>query len=161
MTALAAPNPGNYTLGAHEMLIGGVSVGNIVNATISVAQEDLSHFSAIMGGDAPDPALCQSLSIRIRATLDEPNAVNLKKFFLADSSFRVGMAAPIIDAVTFNGIAIVGNVFSWAIPKAAIKGEGDFGYTTDDWAKFALNIGLLYNALTPTAPFGTITHSGV
>lgn len=161
MTDLAAPNTGNYTFGAHSLVVAGVDLGNIVNASVAVTAEELSHFSARSGDDVEDASVIRRLRFEITATLDEPNKTNMFRFFMADSTGKVGMAAGTAVAAVFAGIPVVGNAFSWAIPKCYVRPSGNFGYNKDDWSQFELILKVVADPASPTAPYGTITHSGV
>lgn len=161
MPALAAPNIGNYTFGAHALSAGGVSLGNIVNANVTVEAIQQTHFSAIYGEETEDPLIVRRLRYTIEATLDEPNKDNLFRFLLADATGKVGKLALAAQTVLFTGIPVVGNAFSWAIPKAVVRPNGNFGYQSDDWSEFGLTFILIPDATAPTAPFGTVTHTGV
>ena len=161
MPALPAPNPGNYTFGAHTLSVGGVDLGNIVNASMTVEVAALTHFSAIHGEETEDPQIVNRLRYTIEATLDEPNKDNLFRFLLADSTGKVGKLSLGAQAVAFAGIPVAGNAFSWAIPKAVVRPNGSFGYSSEDWSSFGLTIILIPDATAPTAPFGTVTHTGV
>lgn len=157
----ASPNIANYTLGAHEILIGAQSLGNLVSAKVSIEAQQVSHFSALYGEDIEDALAAKRISINIDATLDEPNAANLKLFFLADSNFYVGMNTAPVSNITFKGIAIAGNEFTWTIHKGLILPSGELSYNAQDWTTFGLKIKVLHDAANPTHPYGTITHSGV
>ncbi len=161
MVDLAAPNPGNYTFGAHTLTVAGVDLGNLVNANVSVEVEELQHFSARSGDEVEDANIIRRMTFSIEATLDEPNKTNMFRFFMAGTGGEVGMAATAPVAVAFAGIPIAGNAFSWAIPRAIVRPNGNFGYNSDGWTEFALIIRVLYNTATPLAPYGTITHTGV
>lgn len=129
---------------------------------MTVAPAQLTHFSAMFGGELDDAGIITSLGIVIDVTLDEPNKVNIQRWLLSDTTGKVGMgfsATPV--AVTFNGIAVVGNSFTWAIPKAFVRPKDTFGMTDQDWVKFALQITLFPDASALTAPYGTFTHNGV
>lgn len=161
MTDLASPAPGNYTFGAHSLSIAGTDMGNVVNANVAVTVEELSHFSARSGGDVEDATVIKRLRFEVSVTIDEPNKTNMFRFFLADSTGKVGMAASSAVAAVFAGIPVVGNAFSWAIPKCFVRPNGNFGYGKDDWTQFELVLKLVADSTAPTAPYGTITHSGV
>jgi len=163
MTDLAAPDPGNYTFGAHGLTLGtpAVDVGNVVSARVTVTAESISHFSALFGQDVEDPGIVSNAGFSITAIMDEPNKANLLKFFMADASFGVGMSPLLVTNAVFSGVPIVGNAFTWAIPRVSVRPEGDFSYSSEDWSTFSLVMRVLYNAATPSAPFGTITHGGV
>ena len=161
MTDLAAPNVGNYTFGANKLLVGGVDLGNIVSAACTVSPQVISHFSALHGEDVPDDRAFKAIDFVIEATLDEPNKTNMFRHFLADSSGKVGMGAIAAVAVSFEGIAIAGNSYTWAISKAVVRPSGQFGFTDEDWVKFGLIIKLLPDFNTPLNPWGVITHNGV
>ena len=161
MADLAAPNPGNYTFGAHSLLIAGVDLGNVVNANVAVTVEELSHFSARSGEDVEDASVIRRLRFEVSVTLDEPNKANMFRFFMADSTGKVGMASTASTTAVFAGIPVVGNAFSWAIPKCYVRPNGNFGYNKDDWSQFELVLKLVADPASPTAPYGTLTHSGV
>jgi hypothetical protein len=120
-----------------------------------------THFSATAGEEVEDPLIVRRLRYTIEATLDEPNKDNLFRFLLADSTGKVGKLALGAQTVVFAGIPVVGNAFSWSIPKAAVRPNGNFGYSSDDWSSFGLTFILIPDATAPTAPLGTVTHSGV
>lgn len=158
-----APDIRNYTFGAHELLLGpdpGVSVGNVVTGTITMSPEYAQRFSALFGGPVTDYALAVGLDISVDVTLDEPTQDNLRMFFLADNMGKVGLNPSKISRVIFKGIPVVGNMFTWTIPKAAVTPEGSFGYTSDDWSSFSLRINLIYDVDSPD-PYGTVVHDGV
>lgn len=168
MPQLAAPDVLNYSFGAHEILVGagpGVSMGNVVNARMTLTVEELELFSALFGEAQPHPNFVKRLDINIEASFDEPNKVNLLKFFAATNPsadiMAVGMAPSQISQVIFKAIPIVGNSFTWTIPRAVIRPSGDFGYTSDEWAAFSLSFRVLYDPANPTAPYGNIQHDGV
>lgn len=161
MPALAAPNVGNYTFGAHSLIAGGVNLGNIVNAVMAVEVTPQSHFSATAGEEVEDQLIVRRLRYTIEATLDEPNKDNLFRFMLADATGKVGKLALGAQTIVFAGIPVVGNAFSWAIPKAVVRPNGNFGYGSEDWSSFGLTIILIPDAASPTEPFGTVTHTGV
>jgi hypothetical protein len=165
MADLAAPNPGNYTFGAHEIIIDPsgtpISLGNVVNASVNVEFTELSHFSARTGEEVEDANILRQMRFTIEATLDEPNKKNVFYFLMADATGKVGMAAQTPKVVKFSGIPVVGNAFDWTIPKVMIRPNGSFGYNSQDWTQFSLTLKVIYDASAPTAPFGTITHTGV
>jgi hypothetical protein len=161
MADLAAPNPGNYTFGAHSLSIAGVDLGNIVNANVAVTVEEISHFSALSGDDVEDANIIRRIRYEVSVTLDEPNKTNMFRFFMADATGKVGMAATAAVAAVFAGIPISGNAFSWAIPKCYVRPNGNFGYNKDDWTQFELLLKLVADPNAPLAPYGTITHTGV
>jgi hypothetical protein len=161
MAHYPAPDTRNYTFGCHRLLIGATDLGNIVNASASVNITDLSHFSARSGMDVEDANFIQRMTFNIEATLDEPNKDNMLLFFMASSGGAVGMSGNGSVAVTFEGIPVEGNSFSWAIPKAKVRPNGNFGFNSGDWSTFSLSIKVMYDSTAPGAPFGTLTHNGV
>jgi hypothetical protein len=98
--------------------------------------------------------------LRIRATIDEPNKVNVYRFFLArsvDGKIGYGISSTPVS-VTFDTIPMAGNHFSWTIPKAVVLPDGDFSYSDQDWTTFGLNITAVWDA---TNGYGALVHDGV
>lgn len=153
---LAPPSPANYTIGAHELLLGAATVGYIVTASVTPTMSYLSRFSATEGKDVEDFLAPDTFQMSIRASLEEVCTDNLRLFFLAAESGIVGSRPVRRSAVTFKGVAVVGNSYTWTIPDAIIIPDGDLGYNDNDWTNFSLRIQVKPKR-SVNDPWGTLT----
>jgi hypothetical protein len=160
VTHYAAPSPYNYTLGCHGLFIAGVDVGNIVTASVSADASFEEMYSAVFGRAVTNYDALTDLQLSIEVEIDEPNRTNLNRFLLANqgSGAPGSEGAPAV-AVTFTGIAEVGNAFSWAIPKARVLPNGSFGWSTESWTTARLLIIPEWDT-TATHGYGQFVHLG-
>lgn len=150
----------NYTIGANELLIGAATVGYVVTAAITPTLSYLSRFSATEGKDIEDLLSPDTLAISMTITMHEVATENLRRFFLADSAGIVGKLPIQRSALTFKGVAVVGNNLTWTIPDAILSPEGSFGYQDQDWTQFAIKA-VIRPARGTASPWGTIIEAAL
>lgn len=148
----------NYTLGGHQLLLGATDVGHVASAKVTVNVRSLSHYVAREGAVVEDPNITQSMSMEIESVLEEFSMANLRLFFMADPTGKVGAMHIRRTPVTFKGLVLdgTGTPFTWAIPDALVRPVGDLAYKMDDWSSFALRISVLPVRGSET-PYGTLT----
>jgi len=178
---------GNYTIGGCHLYfsstiaetnlasetafeVSGHNLGNIVVAEIAPEITYIDHYVSVAGRRVKDKTVNNMESITISFTFDELNQANISKFFMGDAAASV---ITVMNNTLDEGCVrlvvetAIGNDVVYAIPKCAIRPDGNWSMNAESWHEIPMSIEVLKytdgdtanatdNSTWLAAPYGTV-----